>query len=253
MFAQAEPAATLFTQKGRDPSFAEVLKSGDLPRGKNSTTGVKGSTIEVKNQLVELTREAKRPLPKEIRIHTLGSSAIPRGDFRKWSRWYQEDGSTQVFRLFKGEENVRNERERAARVEAFTTLAWQRGDWHEWSGTYTIIRPLGAAIFQAKNNVNDWSVQINMNAAGDVILNHRRAKDKVIATAMIGKPFHIRVRDNGHDYEVYLDGRRVGEGFYARPQGTTAFRWGMYLGKHAVTQDAMIFVSGAAVDAGHGK
>lgn len=250
---QAEAAPPLFTQKGNDPSFAEVLKSGKLPKGKNSRTGVTGSSINVKNQLVELTREAKRPIPKAIKIHTLGNSAIPRDDFTKWSRWYQEDGSTQVFRLFKGETNMRNERENAARIEAFGDLKWTRGAWHEWSGTYTIIKPHGAAIFQAKNNVNDWSVQINMNSGGDIILNHRRAKDKVIATAMVGKPFHIRVRDNGHNYEVYLEGNKVGEGSYARPEGTTSFRWGMYLGKGTVNQDAMIFVSGATMDAKDGK
>ena len=179
--------------------------------------------------------------------------SIPRAEFGKWSRWYQEDGSTQVFRLFKGETNMRNKRENAARIEAFSSVTWKRGGWHEWSGTYTIIKPHGAAIFQAKNNINDWSVQINMNAKGDVILNHRRAEDKVIAKEMVGKPFLIRVRDNGQDYEVYLNGQKVGEGSYARPEGTTGFRWGMYLGKNEVKNDAMIFVSGATVDGKDGK
>lgn len=238
----------LYTQRGTDPPFEEVMKSGDLPKGENSRQGVKGSKINVENKLVELTPEAKRPIPKDIKIHTLGSSVIGRQDFDKWSRWYQEDGSTQVFRLFPGEVNVRNARENAARVEAFSNLHWQRGDWHEWSGTYTIIKPHGAAIFQAKNNINDWSVQINMNDNGDVKLNHRRAEDVVIAKNMTGKPFRIRVRDNGHDYEVYLDGKKVGEGLYARPEGTTGFRWGMYLGKSTVKHEAMIFVSGVTID-----
>ncbi len=238
----------LFTQKGSDPVFAEVLKTGKLPEGRNSRNGVTGAKIDVNNKRVELTPEARRPIPREIRIHTLGNSAIPREDFPKWSRWYQEDGSTQVFRLFTGETNVRNARENAARIEAFSNLTWKRGAWHEWSGTYTIIKPHGAAIFQAKNNINDWSVQINMSPNGDITLNHRRAEDKVIAKDMVGKPFHIRVRDNGQDYEVYLGGKKVGEGTYARPMGNTGFRWGMYLGKSEVKNDAMIFVSGATVD-----
>ena len=87
-----------------------------------------------------------------------------------------------------------------------------------------------------------------MNAKGDVILNHRRAADKVIATDMVGKPFLIRVRDNGLNYEIYLDGKKVGEGSYERPEGTTGFRWGMYVGHSEVSHDAMIFVSGATVD-----
>jgi hypothetical protein len=248
--AWSEP---LFTAQGTDPTFEELVKRGKLPDGQSSKDGVTGSKVNVNNGLVELTPEARRPIAREIRIHTLANSAIRRGDFGEWSRWYQEDGSTQVFRLFKGETNVHNARENAARIEAFSNVEWKRGTWHEWSGTYTIIKPHGAAIFQAKNNLNDWSVQINMNSSGDVILNHRRGKDQVIAKQRVGKPFLIRVRDNGQDYEVYLDGKKVGEGIYARPAGTTRFRWGMYVGKNAVTQDAMIFVSGATVDGKSGS
>lgn len=248
-FPHAGFADELYTQKGEDPSFAEVLKSGKLTEGENSKNGVTGSKISVNNKLVELTKEAKRAIPENIKIHTLGNSAIRRSDFAKWSRWYQEHGSTQVFRLFKGEVNVRNDRDLAARVEAFSELKWQRGDWHEWSGTYTIIKPHGAAIFQAKNGGDAaWSVQINMNSSGDVILNHRRGKDVVIAKAMTGKPFHIRVRDNGHDYEVFYEGKLVGKDSWARTEGETSFRWGMYLGANEVKNDVMIFVSGVAID-----
>jgi hypothetical protein len=183
---QAGFSESLFTQQGEDSSFVEVMQSGKLLKGKNSQEGVTGTKIDVNNKLVELTPEAKRSFTQAIKIHTLGNSVIPRKHFKKWSRWYQEDGSTQVFRLFKGETNVRNARENAARIEAFSEVKWKRGAWHEWSGTYTIIKPHGAAIFQAKNPINDWSVQINMNASGDVILNHRRAEDKVIAKGMVG-------------------------------------------------------------------
>ncbi|HEY3319018.1 MAG TPA: hypothetical protein VGP72_00880 [Planctomycetota bacterium] len=62
---------------------------------------------------------------------------------------------------------------------------------------------------------------------------------------MRGKPFHIRVRDNGHDYEVHLDGKKVGDGSWARIRGETGFRWGMYLGQHPVKHEATIFVTGA--------
>ena len=246
-------ASPLFSQTGTDLSFQEVLKSGALPKGMNSEAGVTGSKIQVNRRLVEITPAASRPIETNIMIHTLGNSAIPRAYFYKWSRWYQEDGNTQVFRLFTGEENVRNTRTNAARIEAFSQLNWQHGPWHEWSGTYTIIKPHAAAVFQVKNDVNDWPVQLNMSSVGDIILNHRRGVDKTIATNMVGKPFHVRVRDNGNDYEVYLDGNKVGEGNYARPEGKTAFRWGMYLGRGEVKHDAMIFVSGVTVDAGGGK
>lgn len=203
-------ASPLFKQEGTDPTFTELISSGRLKKGKTLKTGVNGSRIIVDRALVETSRESKQPIPSAIRIHTLANSMIPRADFGKWTRWYQECGSTQVFRLFKDEVNTRNNRPNAARVEAFSVLTWQKGDWHEWSGTYTIVKPHGAAIFQAKNNINDWSVQINMNMAGDVILNHRRGPDKVIAKNMVGKPFRIKVRDNGEEYVVFLNGAEIG-------------------------------------------
>ena len=246
---QVGVAQELFTVKGKDPTFEELVKLKKLPLGRSSSEGVTGSKVNVNNRLVELTPEAKRSIAQNIKLHTLANSAIPRGNFDDWSRWYQEDGSTQVFRLFRGETNVHNARENAARVEAFSTVEWGRGAWHEWSGTYTLIKPIGAMIFQAKNDKNDWSVSLGSNSSGTVRLNHRRGGTDVdIAKDMIGKPFHIRVRDNGHDYEVYLNAKKVGAGAYARPTGATNFRWGMYVGGNAVTQDAMIFVSGATVD-----
>jgi hypothetical protein len=247
LFLQPAFAEPLFTQTGTDPSFQSLLSSGKLPDGHPSTAGVTGSKIDVKNQLVELTSVSKRPIAPGIKIHTLGNTSIPRRDFAKWSRWYQEDGSTEVFRLFPGERNVQNSRENAARIEAYSVAGWTRGPWREWSGTYTIVKPQAAAIFQVKNDVNDWAVQLNMNESGDVILNNRRSADAVIATNMTGKPFYIRVRDNGQDYEVFLNGTKVGGGTYPRPQGSTHFRWGMYVGNITVNHDAMVFVSGATV------
>lgn len=244
----AASAGDFVTVRGDDPTFAEVMKSGKLPRGKNSTTGFKGSTVRVNHDLLKASPDARRKIPEAIRIHTLGNSSIRRGDFPNWTRWYQEDGNTQVFRLFKDEENVRNSRELAARIEAFSDLSWKKGEYHEWVGTYTIIKPHGCAIFQSKNNINDWSVQLNMNDSGDITLNHRRATDKVIARNMTGKPFHVRVRDNGHDYEVFLNGKSQGKGEYARPAGETNFRWGMYLGGTPLRHEAMILVTGAGID-----
>jgi hypothetical protein len=245
--AVAETAQALYTQEGTDPSFQSLLGEQAFPVGKNSTAGVKGSVIDVNNELVEQGANGKNPIPKNIKIHTLCNSVIGRTVFPKWTRWYQEDGNTQVFRLFKGEYNVRNTRKNAARVEAFSALKWQRGDWHEWQGTYTIVKPHGCSIFQAKNNKNHWSVMINLSDSGDIKLNHRRhQEDKVIAKNMTGKSFDLKVRDNGHDYEVYLNGEKVGAGYYDRPEGQTTFRWGMYLGDKPVRHDAMIFVTGAA-------
>ncbi len=238
--------SALYTQAGTDPTFQSLLDGNRLPTGHNSTEGVKGSKIHVNKAVVEKGANSHNAIPSNIKIHTLCNSAIPRRDFPKWTRWYQEDGHTQVFRLFQGEKNVRNERKLAARVEAFSDLNWKQGDWHEWSGTYTIVKPHSCAIFQAKNTKNAWGVMIGMSDNGDIRVGHRRHKDqdKIIAQNMTGKSFDLTVRDNGRDYEVYLNGQKVGTGSYDRPEGETSFRWGMYLGEHEVTHDAMIFVTG---------
>ncbi|MDT8391552.1 MAG: hypothetical protein RRC34_13700 [Lentisphaeria bacterium] len=239
-----QQSSALYTQTGDDPAFETLLADKAIPVGRNSTEGVTGSIIDVNNALVEQAVETVSPTPKDIHIHTLGNSLIQRADFHKWTRWYQEDGNTQVFRLFKGEHNVRNSRPDAARIESFSMLKWRRGDWHEWEGVYTIVKPHSCAIFQAKNNKNDWGVMINLTDAGNIILNHRRhQEDKTIATNMTGKSFHLKVRDNGHDYEVYFNGEKVGAGHYDRPEGHTAFRWGMY--DKTLRHDAMIFVTSA--------
>lgn len=193
---------------------------------------------------MERSAHRRNRIPRDIKIHTLCHSVIARKDFPKWTRRYQVDGNTQVFRLFEGEHNVRNTRPDAARIESFSALKWKRGAWHEWEGTYTIIKPHGCSIFQAENNVNDWGVMINLSDDGSIKLNHRRhQRDKVIARNMTGKSFDLKVRDNGHDYEVYLNGKKVGAGHYHRPRGHTCFRWGMY-GK-TLRHDALIFVTGA--------
>jgi hypothetical protein len=232
----------LYSQEGTDPTFESLLAEGVIPVGSNSTRGVTGSVIRVKHPV------PGGPIPKDIAIHTLCNASIPRRDFAKWTRWYQEDGNTQIFRLFKDETNVRNDRKLAGRIEAFGGQ-WDAGItnvWHEWEGTYTIVKPHGAAIFQSKNNLNDWSVMINLSDSGDIKLNHRRhQEDVVIATNMTGKSFALKVRDNGRDYEVYFNGQKVGAGHYDRPAGKNAFRWGLYVGANEVRHDAMIFVTGA--------
>ncbi len=70
-------------------------------------------------------------------IHTHVKSGIPRKAFGEWSRWYQEDGNTQVFRLFEGEQSVRDlTNMKAGRIEA--VLPYQLpegGGWVEWQAT----------------------------------------------------------------------------------------------------------------------
>jgi hypothetical protein len=241
-----DPAAALYTQDGTDPTFESLIDSKAFPVGSNSTGGVKGSTIRVNKTLIEQGLTDVNPIPRDIRIHTLCNDAIGRKDFPNWTRWYQEDGHTQIFRLFAGETNVRNQRKLAARIEAFSNLNWAQGDWHEWSGRYTVVRPHGCCIFQVKNSTNDWALQIDQSDEGDINLQYRRPHQHVsIARSMTGKSFDLKVRDNGLNFEVYYNGQKVGDGSYDRPKGTTNFRWGMYLGEGEVRHTAIIMVTGA--------
>jgi hypothetical protein len=246
--AAAEKESEFFTQRGTDPTFQELVDRGKLPEGKNTKVGVTGSSVSVNRKLVEALPEAKNPIPRDIKLHTLLNSAIARNDFGNWTRWYQEDGNTQIFRLFKGEENRRNARDLAGRVETFSIEKWTESDhqWYEWSGIVTAIKPTGS-IFQAKALIEGPAVMINMNDKGDVVFNPRRGKDSVVAKNMIGKPFHLRVRDNGKNYEVFLNEKQVGTGEYHRPQSPTSFRWGMYVGDRPISHDAMILFSGVTI------
>lgn len=235
----------LYSQRGTDPTFQQLVKDGRLPEGKNTKGGVTGSQITVNRKAVEILPEAKRPIPRDIKLHTLLNSSIPRSDFAKSTRWYQEDGNTQIFRLFKGEENRRNARELAGRVETFSMMNWTAagGKWYEWSGVVTGIKPTGS-IFQVKSTIEGPAVMIHMNAAGVVSVNQRRGEDKVIAKDMIGKPFRLRVRDNGRNFEIYYEEKLVSKGMYERPKSPTSFRWGMYVGANPINHDAMILFSG---------
>lgn len=238
----------LYTKQNSDPTWSSILAEKQIPIGTNSYTGITGSIIDVNNEGVEKGPHALRPIEREINIHTLGNSLIPRRDFHKWSRWYQEDGNTQVFRLFDGEHNVRNARANAARIEAFSKKRWNRGTWHEWIGTYTIVKAQGCAIFQVKNNGEDWSIQLVMTAEGDVVFQPRRATPETVLKNMEGKSFDVRIRDNGHTSECYINGEFVGRHDWERPSGRSTFRWGMYVGGKKLSKDALLFVTGATVD-----
>lgn len=240
----------LFTQTGTDPTF-DSIKTVIAQRTK---TGVTGSTIHVNQQLVETLPGARRPIASDIKLHTLLNSSIGRRDFSKWSRWYQESGHTQVFRLFKGEVNMHNSRALAGRVEAFSQIHWTeaQGQWHEWSGVVTPIKPVGMNL-QVKNSDNDWAVAIFAHTGGKVKIKHRRGqkKEQIIDTGAPGKPFLLGVRDNGLNYEVSINSKKVAEGSYKRPAGATCFRWGMYVGETEIREDAMILFSGVTVDGTH--
>jgi len=238
-----------------DPDFQDLMDAGVLPVGVDSTGGQTGSVVEVNNELLQRRAGTRDPIPEDIAIHTLCHFHIPRPDFPRWTRWYQEDGNTQVFRLFKGEDNVRNERRNAPRIEAFSLGDWSDDRWHKWKGTYTVVKPIKATIFQSFTAGDRlWSFHIHMTSEGDVCLWERSKRmagepPVILASDMVGRSFHLEVRDNRLDYEVCFNGECVGRGQYdRRNEGSRRhmFRWGLYTG--SVPKDAMIFVTGASFE-----
>ncbi len=261
----AEP---LFTCNGGDPTFAAVLESGGVKPGERFSRGpVLGSRIDVNNELLERQIGKTGPIPNDIRIHTQGGSGIGRKDFQRWTRWYQEDGNIQVFRLFKGEQNVRNgvgNEGSPGRVEAYTpNLTVAPGQWREWEGTYTIVKPISACIFQLMHEGSLWPFHIEMSKNGDISFLRRRpepngAREIILAEKMTGKSLSIKVRANGRDYEVYykppLDEgpwKLAAKGSYTQANDNKiSFRWGMYAGSkkgRSIPDDAMLFVSGVTI------
>ena len=265
----------LYTCDGNDLSFAAVQESsGSKPGERFNRGGAPGSRIHVNHKLLEQQVGKIGPIPKEISIHTEFSGAISRKDFGQWTRWYQEDGNVQVFRLFKGEQNIRNGDAKdgsPGRVEAYIThaLAVAQGTWHEYEATYTVIKPVKACIFQLMHggqNGQDgailWPFHIEMSEKGDISFLRRRPvpgmeREIVMAENMVGKSLSVKVRANGEDYEVYQkapldDGpwKLVTKGSYTKAKETISFRWGMYCGSkkgQAVPNDAMLFVTGVKI------
>lgn len=266
--ANAFSAESLYTCEGGDPPFAAVLEGGAIKPGQRFSPGpVRGSRIDVNNELLEQQAGKTGPIPKEIGIHTQGAGGIGRKDFGKWTRWYQEDGNTQIFRLFKGEQNIRDgvgDDGSPGRVEAFSRpLVVPPGQWREWEGTYTIIKPVGGCIFQLMHEGSLWPFHIDMTGSGDIVFLYRKAEPGVprkivLAEKMTGKSLSIKVRANGRDYEVYqkapLDPgpwKLAAKGSYTPAKDDKiSFRWGIYVGSKkgmSVPNDALLFVSGATI------
>lgn len=175
-----------------------------------------GTKIEVNNTLLESNLKDVKNTVRPDRIHTHVSSNISKKTFNQWSRWYQEDGNTQVFRLFKGEQSVRSLDDiKAGRIEAVKSFDLPKsGGWVEWQGTYTIAKPGNGCIFQILVEKDPdtgkgglWLVHIDQSAEGDINMTRRRPKgdeEKSVSIAKdaIGKNVTVKVRYDGKGYEV---------------------------------------------------
>ncbi len=244
-----------YTQIGTDPTWDSIIKNKQIPIGHNSTDGITGSRIDVNNDLMDKLTYGSHGIPQDIKIHSPGSSQIPRSEFPKWTRWYQEDGNTQVYRIHKGEYNVRNEREGAARIESFYGSSFKKGDgWQTWEGSYTIVDVRGCVgphycgIFQVKDGGCCWSVMLKLKSSGELIADHLKSASKTLAKDVRGKSFDIKIRDDGLNSEVYFNGELAYKSSYSTRDGSSTFRWGMYFGRSTPAETSLIFVTGATIN-----
>ena len=177
-------------------------------------------------------------------------------NFPNMSRWYQEDENTQIFRLFPGDDNIRNLRANAPRSEAFGLVSWKRGDgWYEWSGRYTFLQVREGAVLQIKHNSTYWSMQLILdeNPDGTFDLSYIKLRDRDAKTLLmkdvVGKGVDIRVLDNGDDHKVFVDEElKVVNRMTDRPEeDDNRARWGLYTPRSAIDRDILMFVTGAYV------
>jgi len=243
-----------------DPTWDFIIANNLIPINVVSTAGIKGTKIDVDNQKIEVGLYAARPIKNDIKIHTVGNDAVPRTDFLKWTRWYQEDGNTQIFRLFPGEYNVSNDRRPATRIEAETGnyTNGTKGAWHEWSGRYTfpkegeycVFQIWGTALLENTTEIKSTGLMmLKIRPNGDFIWDKRnnRTAQQVLVSNYVGKSVDVKVRDNGLDYEVYINGVRVVQYSLVR-SGSCHFRWGMYGENNNITEDMQLYISGAQMD-----
>lgn len=260
----------LYTLKGEDPPIQDIIDRGTITPGERFGKGsAPGARVVVNHKLLEQLTGKLPPLD-ERNISGIQHSAGhgSRRNFPDWARFYQEDGNTQVFRLHKGDWQFRDgplKDARAGRIEAYTNkMAVTPGTWLEWEGTFTIIKPHGAVIFQLFHEGGQlWAFHLGMSHDGDITFNRRRnesgkEKQMILGRQMVGRPLSIRIRSNAQDFEIYAkqplidkDWKPVTDGSYQRGKDDKVqFRWGMYLGQtrnKPVEHDAMYFVTGTTI------
>lgn len=264
----------LYTEApGTNLSFRALVEQGMVVVGEKKGKPLQGTKIDVNNHLIESNMDRVRGTVRPGSIHTHVRSGISAKSFDQWSRWYQEDGNTQIFRLFKGEQSVRSLKNiKAGRIEAVKSVPTPKpGRWVEWQGTYTIIKPGHGCIFQimvGKNPKTDqgglWPVHLGQTPEGSLFMNRRRPKgdekkNVLIAEDVIGKNVTVKVRFDGKTtYEVYRKIHGQDDDFVFVGKGTyhlnyadkVGFRWGIYQGSKSgssIREDCILFVTGVEI------
>lgn len=245
-----------FTDLEDTPNPSWFSLKSTLTLGENSHGPAHGSTIQVNHDAVKVGAYAEREISRPTAIHTCTSSFVGPDRWDDQTRWYQEDGNTQIFRLFPGDDTVRNSRVNAPRSEAFGLVSWMRGDgWYEWSGRYTFLKVRPGAVLQIKHNSTYWSMQLTLeeNIDGTFDLYYvklRSSNEKALLMGdVVGKAVDVRVLDDGENHKVFVEGELlVTNKMTDRPEGEkNRARWGLYTPKSAMDRDILLFVTGVYV------
>ena len=268
----------IYTLSGTpDPTWEELLKTHQVTgaNGKpalSKTMPIEGTTVHVNHQYLESgMKQVYNPEDKKnfksLRIKTAVGDISAKEAAEKYTRWYQVDGNTQVFRLFAGDQVA--SLQMACRVEAFTHGYSLKDRVIVWEGTYCVPTPgTGAIAFQiGHTNVEGKGYPfISMRAGREYAFSHRYGFQKpwrgerkhTVLTNATGKNFPMRFRYDGHYYEFSTktpDGKYevLDGGSLPDPKGDVSFRWGAYVGGHhdpgggVGGKEKLILVTGAHV------
>lgn len=195
------------------------------------------------------------------------------------SRWIQRKGNTHIFRLLPGDENWRNDRDGAARSEAYTnkiTTKESDGKKLTFSARFNVAQhndnggKTETVIFQSKGSGSNTerkdkkepgpAVALKVRADGTIDIVQRSLKKGIKANivkdvARVGESFDFKILDDGLRYRVYINDEQKAAGYFERGTSKTVPRWGAYndSGKNGVlkgdpnrAEDAtIVYVSGA--------
>lgn len=246
---------------------------------RSGAINTRGTRVSVNNSDFEVTSTGQRSViaDSEIRWHNpFGNNFRDPG----FSRWYQKDGNTQVFRIFPGDENFVGDRVGAGRIEAFvdnplTTLG-NDGQTVTFSARFHVAQHNSSRevlIYQSKGrDVNDnyrrdggqrvpaWAVALFVERDGDIVLIERRDSRLGLNNVRrdtgfnVGQSFNLRVVDDGFRYRASINGKLTASGTWERGTTPTVQRWGAYVqgGTNGIltgrnSNPFVLYVSGARV------
>lgn len=272
----SDPAwSTVISGVGRaTTSAAEAQLVRDVRSGAIDT---RGTAINVRNSDFEQTSTGRRSVISDSQIlwhNPLGVRFSDPG----FSRWYQKDGNTQVFRIFPGDQNWVGDRVGAGRIESFVdgplTTVDTDGQTVTFSARFNVARHNSSRevmIFQSKGRATNtnyqrdggekvpaWGVAMFVETDGDIVLIERnrvfRNNVRRDTGFNVGQSFNLRVVDDGFSYQAFINNRLTASGSWERGNTPTVQRWGAYVqgGSNGVltgraNDPFVVYVSGARV------